>query len=36
LKRIQEAIGYRPEFGLEKTLELVIQDIKRRLYTQRV
>jgi len=31
LKRIQEAIGYRPEFGLEKTLELVIQDIKRRL-----
>lgn len=36
LKRIQEAIGYRPEFSLEKTLELVIQDIKRRLYTQRV
>ncbi len=31
LKRIQEAIGYRPEFGLEKTLELVIQDIKSRL-----
>ncbi|HML76537.1 MAG TPA: GDP-mannose 4,6-dehydratase [Anaerohalosphaeraceae bacterium] len=36
LKRIQEAIGYRPEFGLEKTLELVIRDIKSRLYAQRV
>ncbi|MGH2271662.1 NAD-dependent epimerase/dehydratase family protein [Anaerohalosphaeraceae bacterium U12dextr] len=31
LKRIQEAIGYRPEFGLEQTLELIIQDIKSRL-----
>lgn len=31
LKRIQEAIGYRPEFGLEQTLELIIQDIKNRL-----
>lgn len=31
LKRIQEAIGYRPEFSLEQTLELIIQDIKSRL-----
>ncbi|MBN2513903.1 MAG: GDP-mannose 4,6-dehydratase [Sedimentisphaerales bacterium] len=31
LERIQSAIGYRPEFSLEKTLELVIQDIKKRI-----
>ncbi len=31
LERIQQTVGYSPKYSLEQTLELIIQDIKRRL-----
>ncbi|MBC8393164.1 MAG: GDP-mannose 4,6-dehydratase [Deltaproteobacteria bacterium] len=31
LERIQQTIGYSPKYSLEQTLELIIQDIKKRL-----
>ncbi len=32
LKRIQQIIGYSPKYSLEQTLELIIRDIKTRLF----
>ena len=31
LERIQQTVGYSPKYSLEQTLELIIQDIKKRL-----